>query len=390
MKSYMPATALLVLLAIPASAAPIAYQSAAPIAYMIDLSSGAVLFAQNADKPMPPASMAKMMTSHVAFDLIKQGKLRLDQKFTVRPETWAKWHGPEAGSTMFLKSGDQVSVENLLKGIITLSGNDACVVLAEGIAGTEASFVALMNVEAKKLGMKNTQFGTSNGWPDNGRTFTTARDLGLLGASTIQNYPNFYKAFYGLPAFSWGDSVGGGTITQPNRNPILGKIAGADGMKTGHTAEAGFGFVGSAIQNSRRIVMVVAGLPTYGNRITESVRFIDWGFKNWKSTKIANFNAAKPIGEAEVQLGSQSTVSLVAPSGVFVTHPIDGNLSYGVSIAYMGPVRAPIKKGQHVADLVIKTASTEPQITPLLAGEDVNEAGFFRRAWLGFLSIFGL
>ncbi len=389
MSQFKFAAAAFAMAALPVVAAAAQYQSAAPIAYMLDLSSGTVLFAQNPDKRIPPASMAKMMTTHVAFDLIRQGKLKLDQKFTVRPDTWAKWHGPDAGSTMFLKSGEQVSVDNLLKGIITLSGNDACVVLAEGISGTEASFVALMNAEAKKLGMQNTHFGTSNGWPDGGATYSTARDLATLGASTIQNYPNFYKRFYGLTSFSWGNTVGGGSITQPNRNPILGKIAGADGIKTGHTAEAGFGFAGSAIQNGRRIVMVVAGLPSFESRIAESVRFMDWGFKDWQSTKVQNFEAAKPVGTADVQLGGQSTVSLMAPNGIFVTHPVGVKPSYTLSISYMGPIRAPIKKGQHIADLLIKTPYTESQITPLLAGEDVGTAGFFRRAWLGLLSIFG-
>jgi serine-type D-Ala-D-Ala carboxypeptidase (penicillin-binding protein 5/6) len=377
------------LIAMPA-ASGVPYENSAPIAYMIDLSSGAVLFAQNADKRIPPASMAKMMTTHVAFDLIKRGKLRLDQKLSVRPETWSKWHGPEAGSTMFLKAGEQVSVENLLKGIITLSGNDACVVLAEGIAGTEASFVALMNAEAKKLGMTNTQFGTSNGWPDNGGTLSTARDLAKLGASTIEDYPDFYKKFYGLSAFSWGNTIGGGVITQPNRNPILGKIAGADGIKTGHTSEAGFGFAGSAIQNGRRLVMVVAGLPTYENRVAESVRFMDWGFKGWTSTAINTAATKAALGEADVQLGSQSSVALVAPNGVWVTHPVGSPVKYALTLSYDGPIKAPIKKGQHVANLLVKTPYTESQIIPLVAAENVDEAGFFRRSWNGFLSILGL
>jgi serine-type D-Ala-D-Ala carboxypeptidase (penicillin-binding protein 5/6) len=365
-----------------------AYQSSAPIAYLIDLSTGATLYEREADKRIPPASMAKMMTAHVVFDLVQKGKLKLDQKLSVRPQTWQKWHGPEAGSTMFLRSGEQVSVENLLKGVITLSGNDACVVLAEGIAGTEAGFVALMNEKARELGMVNTNFGTSNGWPDGGATYSTARDLGKLGAATIQRHEIFYKKFYGLKEFSWGETVKGGAITQPNRNPILGKIAGADGIKTGHTEEAGFGFAGSALQNGRRLVMVVAGLPSFNARITESVNFMDWGFKAWATKPI--FPAAKHLDDAEVQLGSQSRVGLATSGAVAALFPAGTALKVtSMKIVYDGPIKAPIKKGQHIADLLVQTPDLPVQRLPLVAEEDVAEAGFFRRAWLGFLSIFG-
>ncbi|OHT20245.1 D-alanyl-D-alanine carboxypeptidase DacC precursor [Sphingomonas haloaromaticamans] len=219
-----------------ASAAPAAappFETEAPVAYMKDLSSGAVLYAKDADRRMPPASMAKMMTVYVAFDLIKKGELKLDQMVTVRPETWKQWHGPAAGSTMFLSPGEQVSVQNLLHGIVTLSGNDACVVLAEGIAGTEPAFVALMNQRAKELGLDNSHFGTSNGWPDNGVTYVTAHDLAELAARTIQDFPDLYKAFYSQTSFTWGKTMGSGAdITQQNRDPLLGRVQGADGLKT--------------------------------------------------------------------------------------------------------------------------------------------------------------
>ncbi len=187
---------------------------------MQDLSSGAVLYQRDADRRMPPASMAKMMTVYVAFDMIKKGELKLDQMITVRPETWAKWHGPQAGSTMFLSPNENVSVENLLKGIVTLSGNDACVVLAEGISGTEQTFTDRMNAQAKRLGLTNSHFGTANGWPDNGVTYVTARDLAHLATATIQDFPDLYKRFYSLPNFTWGKTLGAGAdITQANRDP---------------------------------------------------------------------------------------------------------------------------------------------------------------------------
>lgn len=377
------------LISVSAAAAAPAYQSSAPIAYLVDLSTGAVLYERDADRRIPPASMAKMMTSHVVFDLIQKGKVRLDQKITVRPQTWQKWHGPSAGSTMFLRAGETVTVENLLKGVITLSGNDACVVLAEGIAGTEAGFVALMNAKARELEMTNSNFGTSNGWPDGGATFSTARDLAKLGIATIQSHGEFYRKFYGLKAFSWGETSKGGAITQPNRNPILGKIAGADGIKTGHTAEAGFGFTGSAQQGDRRLVMVVAGLGSYDARISESVKFMDWGFKSWVAKPL--FSAAKHIADAQVQIGSAAQVGLVTPRAVAAIFPVgEAQTVTSLSIIYNGPIKAPIKKGQHIADLIVKTPNLPPQALPLLAENDVAEAGFFRRAWLGLLSIFGL
>jgi serine-type D-Ala-D-Ala carboxypeptidase (penicillin-binding protein 5/6) len=377
------------LISVSASAAAPVYQSSAPIAYLVDLSTGAVLYERDADRRIPPASMAKMMTAHVVFDLIQKGKVRLDQKITVRPQTWQKWHGPSAGSTMFLRAGETVTVENLLKGVITLSGNDACVVLAEGIAGTEAGFVALMNAKARELDMANSNFGTSNGWPDGGATYSTARDLGKLSIATIQNHNEFYRKFYGLKAFSWGETSKGGVITQPNRNPILGKIAGADGIKTGHTAEAGFGFAGSAQQGNRRLVMVVAGLGSYDARISESVKFMDWGFKSWVAKPL--FSAAKHIAEANVQLGSAAQVGLVTPRAVAAIFPVgEAQTVTSLSVVYSGPVKAPIKKGQHIANLIVKTPNLPPQTLPLMAENDVAEAGFFRRAWLGLLSIFGL
>ncbi len=385
--AYIVATLGMAALPAIALAAGPTIESAAPIAYLYDVSSGAVLFSKDADRRIPPASMAKLMTTHVVFDLIKTGKLKMDQKFTVRPETWEKWHGPAAGSTMFLSAGEQVSVENLLNGVVTLSGNDACVVLAEGIAGTEQAFVGLMNEKAKALGMANSQFGTSNGWPDQGRTFVTARDLAKLGMSTIEKHPGLYQKFYGLKEFTWGTTNGGGAITQPNRNPILGKIAGADGLKTGHTDEAGYGFVGAALQNGRRLVMVVAGIDSFNSRITESVKLMDWGFKAWSTKPL--FAKDKVVATADVQMGSASEVALVAPRSLAAAIPFGSNPAIKMTIAYEGPIKAPFRKGDHIADLIVRVAGQQPQKMPLVAAEDVAEAGFFRSAWLGLMSLFG-
>jgi D-alanyl-D-alanine carboxypeptidase (penicillin-binding protein 5/6) len=390
-RTVVSATAASLLLASAAPAAAPQFETPAKYAYLIDVSSGATLYEKNADARMPPASMAKMMTTDVAFELIDSGKLPLNKLCTVRPETWQKWHGPAAGSTMFLSPGEQVSVENLLKGIVTLSGNDASVVLAECIAGTEQAFTDSMNALGKKIGLTNSHFGTANGWPDNGVTYVSARDLATLARYEIENHYKLYKQFYSLPSFTWGKTLGSGQdITQQNRNPILGVVPGADGLKTGHTDEAGYGFTGSAEQNGRRLIMVVAGLDSWNARVAESKRLMEWGFNAWQAKPL--FQAGAKVGAARVQLGSLSEVSLVAPRNLAVTVPA-GLVSGGATsmkIRYEGPLVAPIAKGQEVAQLVVTTGDTPPQIVPLVAGEDVGKAGFFGRIWLGLKSLFGM
>lgn len=377
-----------VMLTVPAAAAAPPFDTSAKVAYMIDLSSGAVLYAKDADLRMPPASMAKMMTVHLAFNLIKKGEHRMNEMCQVRPETWQHWHGPAAGSTMFLAPGEQVSVEDLLHGIVTLSGNDASVVLAECFAGTEPSWASLMNQEGKRLGLTNSNFGNSNGWPDNGVTYVTARDLARLAQATIESTPDLYRQFYTQTSFTHGRTMGGNQpITQENRNPLLGKVAGADGLKTGHTDEAGYGFTGSAVQNGRRLIMVVAGLPTYGSRIEESVKFMEWGFRSWKSQPL--FRQGQKVGDARVQLGSDSKVALVAPRDLAVTLPAGAAANIRVRIVYDGPIKAPIAAGQHVADLVVSTPDTPPQTMPLVAQAAIGQAGFFGRIWAGLTSLFG-
>jgi len=379
---------LALLLAVPTEAAAPPFDTPAPIAYLKDLSSDAILYDKNADQQMPPASMAKMMTVYVAFDLVKKGELKLDQVLTVRPETWKRWHGPEAGSTMFLSPGEQVSVRDLLFGIVTLSGNDACVVLAEGISGTEPAFVALMNRMRDKLGMKGSNFGTSNGWPDNGVTHVTARDLATLAEATIRDFPDLYKTFYSRREFTWGKTMGGADITQANRDPLLGNVEGADGLKTGHTDEAGYGFTGSAEQNGRRLVMVIAGLDSMAARREQSIALMNWGFHAWKAKPL--FKQGEKVDVAPVQVGAENEIALVAPRDLAVTVPAGLGGEMKVSVAYDGPIKAPIKQGQHIADLIVRTPDTPPQMMPLVAEKDVPEAGFFRHMWLALLSLIGL
>ncbi len=386
--AFVAAPLFAIAIAYPTAAAAPQFETPAPIAYMEDLSSGAVLYAKDADRRMPPASMAKMMTVYVAFDMIRRGDLKLDQQFEVRPETWQRWHGPAAGSTMFLSTGEHVSVANLLYGIVTLSGNDACVVLAEGISGTEPAFTDRMNEAAKKLGLTNSHFGTSNGWPDEGVTYVSAKDLANLAAATIRDFPKLYKQFYSRRDFTWGKTLGSGSdITQANRDPLLGRVAGADGLKTGHTEEAGYGFTGSAEQNGRRLVLVLAGLTSFNQRISESVRFMDWGFRAWQAKPVVK--KGKKVETADVQLGSASSVGLVAPKDLTVTLPSGAVPAMSAKVVYQGPVKAPIKAGQHIADLVVTSPGLPEQTLPLVAESDVGEAGFFGRAWAGLTGLFG-
>ncbi|RIA45823.1 D-alanyl-D-alanine carboxypeptidase (penicillin-binding protein 5/6) [Hephaestia caeni] len=387
MKKLFAASIAAIALAYPTMAAAPPFDTPAPVAFMKDLSSGAILYSKNPDQRIPPASLAKMMTVYLAFDMVKQGRVKLDQMVTVRPETWERWHGPKAGSTMFLSPNQQVSVRDLLYGIITVSGNDACVVLAEGLQGTEQAWVSQMNAEAKKLGMANSHFGTSNGWPDEGVTYVTARDLAKLAEATIEEFPELYKHFYSKPDFTWGKTAGGEPITQPNRDPLLGRVEGADGLKTGHTEESGYSVTGSAEQNGRRLVMVMSGMTSFNQRISESVRFMNWGFRAWQAHPIVA--KGKQVSTAEVQMGDAGTVGLVAPRDLTVTVPSGALPAMQAKVVYAGPIKAPIKAGQHIADLVIQMPDTGPQTVPLVAASDVGEAGFFRRAWNGLTSLFG-
>ena len=380
MKTSVFAPLALLLLATPLVAAKPVFTTPAPIAYMTDLSSGATLYAKDADRRIPPASMAKMMTVYVAFDLIKKGELKLDKKITVSDETWRKWNNQ--GSTMFLSPGDKVTVQNLLHGIVTLSGNDACVVLAEGIAGSEEGFADLMNDKAEQLGMSNSHFGNSNGWPDEGVTYVTAHDLGTLASATVEHFPDLYNKFYARSSFTWNG------ITQQNRDPLLGRVRGADGLKTGHTEEAGYGFTGSAEQDGRRLVMVLAGLDSYNGRVDESVKFMNWGFRSWKALPL--FKKGAKVETAEVQLGDASEVSLVAPRDLALTLPrTASDDKIKVKVVYDGPIKAPIAKGQRIASLVVTGTGLGDQTMPLVAGEAVGKAGFFGRIGAGFRSFFG-
>lgn len=383
MKTVIAAPLFVALLATPTLAEAPPFDTPATVAFMQDMNTGAVLYAKNPDQQVPPASLAKMMTVYTVFDMVKRGDVKLDQKITFQPEAWKQWHSQ--GSTMFLSAGEQVSVANLLLGIITLSGNDACIAIADGLSGTEQAFVQRMNENAKKLGLTGSHFGTANGWPDNGVTHVTARDMVTLAEATIRNFPDLYKQFYAKPDFSWGQTMGGNAITQANRDPLLGRVPGADGLKTGHTEESGYSVVGSAQQDGRRIVMMMSGMTSFNQRIEQSVAFMNWGFRAWQDKTLAA--KGKLVEQAEVQGGDATTVGLVAPQDIAVTIPSGSTPNMQIKVVYQGPIQAPIKAGQHIADIVVTTPDAGAQTMPLVAAKDVGKAGFFRRAWNGLMSL---
>ncbi|WP_397588266.1 D-alanyl-D-alanine carboxypeptidase family protein [Sandarakinorhabdus limnophila] len=375
----------LFLAATPALAQAPAYTTAAPIAFLKDLQTGRILLDKDADKRIPPASMGKMMSVYVAFKLIKSGEANLEQPILVREETWKKWNNQ--GSTMFLDVNSQVSVENLLHGIVTLSGNDACVVLAEGLGGTEANYVALMNREAKRLGLKSSNFANTNGWPDPNE-YVTARDLAMIAEATIRDFPDLYARFYQKEGFTWGKTMGAGqAITQGNRNPLLGKVAGADGLKTGHTEEAGYGFTGSAVQNGRRLVMVVAGLPSFGTRVSASVDFMNWGFAAWQNIPLGK--KGQVMGKVAISGAADPTIDAVAGKDLFVTLPRGFGMERKTSVEALPGLSAPLKAGQQVGNLVVTMPGQQPLKAPLVTPVAIEEAGMFRRAWNWLMSFFG-
>ncbi|MBL0023004.1 MAG: D-alanyl-D-alanine carboxypeptidase [Sphingomonadales bacterium] len=377
MRVFVPSI-LVALLASPALAKPV-YEGQAPVAYLEDVASGAILYDRDSRRKIPTASMAKMMTAYVVFEKIKAGKLKLDQKFVVKPETGEKWGS--VGSTMYLKSGEKVPLEALVDGLITLSGNDAAVVIAEGVSGTVPAFLKEMNAAAKKLGMKDSHFATPNGWPDGGKTYSTARDLSLLSRAIISGHPAYFRRFFSKRSFTWDG------VTQTNRNPLLGVIDGADGLKTGHSDEAGYCLTGTASRNGRRLLMVIAGLPTMQGRVDEARAFLNWGYDAWAIKPL--FAAKTRITRIPVQLGSELSVPAVALGNVGALYPKGEKPSFKLSTRYNGPLKAPVRSGQPVGELIVKHRDGRIQTVPLVAQAAVERTGYFGRAWNGLRLLVG-
>lgn len=376
MRLAAPISALVLAFAVPAAAN---YQSLAPFAYLKDVSTGAVLYSQAADQHMPPASMAKMMTTHVAFDLIKQGKLRLDQKFRVRAETWQKWHGPKAGSTMFLSVDQEVSVEDLLHGIVTLSGNDACVVLAEAIAGSEETFAQLMNREAERLGMKSSRFTNSTGLTD-ANHYTTTRDLSILASALIRDFPEFYP-IYSEKEYRFNN------ITQANRNRLLYTDPTVDGVKTGHTEAAGWCLIASAKRDSRRLLSVVVGTASDSVRAQESQKLLNYGYQFYDFVKVLGKD--QPATELRLWKAARNTVKvgMTRDFGISVPKGSGGKVTTNVVPAAKHQIGA-VAAGQPLATLQVLVDGKVDSEHPLIALEAVEEAGWFGKLWDSLLLLF--
>lgn len=346
---------------------------AAPVALLVDLSSGRTLFARDPDRRFLPASVTKVMTAYTAFDLLSQGKLKSTQMMTVRDDAWQAWHAK--GSRMFLSRASQVSVDDLLMGITTVSANDGCIVLAEGAAGSIDGWVALMNGEARKLGMTGSHFGTPNGWMDKGNTYYTAHDLALLANAMLTRFPSYYHRYVGHKSLRWNN------ITQFNHDPTLGIVPGADGIKTGFTNEAHYTFLGSAERGGRRLVMVLAAVPTAPERARAARALLEWGFNAFDSYPL--FRTGARVGTADVQQGAENTVGLMAPRDLFATLPKGSPAPISLRIKYDGPLVAPITKGAQIAELEIRIGSEPASYVPLMAIDSVPRGTTFDRLRAG-------
>ncbi len=333
-----------------------AISSAAKQAYVVDLSTGTVLFEKNANQLMAPSSMTKIMTAYVVYKLARQGRISMDDKFRVSNYAFKR-----GGSTMFLREGERVSVRNLVTGLMVVSGNDAAITLAEGISGSEANFAGLMNESARELGMTRTQFRNPSGWPAEGH-YSTARDLAILSASLIREFPEEYKMF-SRRDFKWGG------VAQANRNPILGSVPGADGLKTGHTNAGGYGFAGSATDGNRRVIMVVNGMVSKAERRSESRRIMDWALRTFST--FALLRDQQVVEHAKVWMGDSPTVPLRTQNDLVMTIKKSARTNLKAKAIYKGPLEAPIKKGDIVGELVISGPGMDPYRMTLEAAHDV-------------------
>ena len=346
-----------------------AFETRATAAYVIDQTTGTVLLNKNADTPLPPASMSKLMTLLIAFEAIRDGRLSLNEKLPVSQHSMNY-----GGSTMFLNTRDRVSVEDLIRGIIVLSGNDACSVIAEALSpdGTESGFARYMTQRAQKMGMTNSTFTNSNGWPQAGHRMST-RDLALLANRLISDFPEFY------PLFSETEFLFDGRAPQNtrNRNPLLRLGIGADGLKTGHTQEAGYGLVGSAKQGQRRVTFVLSGLDSSATRAQESEAIVNWAFRQFAQRPLAK--EGERLATADVWMGTVPNVGLVSNQDISVLLPVLGGNDIPAEVVYKGPIQAPIAKGDELAELVLSPEGLPETRIPLFAETDVADGGFIAR-----------
>ena len=343
----------------------------APTAILIEASSGSVLFEKNADELRAPSSMMKLMTAEVVFNAIKKSEIKLTDEYRVSENAWRKGGAPSGGSTMFAAIHSKVPVDDLLRGAIIQSGNDACIILAEAMAGNERSFATeMMTKRAREIGLTKSTFGNSNGLPDPANKMTV-RELARLARHIILTYPDFYKLF-GDREYTWNK------IRQQNRNPLLTSLEGADGLKTGYTKEGGYGMVGSAVQNDTRLIVVINGLEDPDDRASEAKKMLEWGFRSFETRTL--FAANQQVGYAKVFGGESRSVKLASPEPIKVMVPKNGSEKLIARIVYNGPVRAPVQAGQPVGVVKVWRGANIAVESPVFAAEAVGTGSTMRRA----------
>lgn len=341
-----------------------AIETRAKQAIVLEMTTGDTLLSKNADVPVGPASMSKLMTSYLVFERLKDGRLKLEDKFKVSKKAWRK-----GGSKMFVRVNTMVKVEDLLRGIIVQSGNDACIVIAEGIAGSEEAFAQEMTGKGKEIGLKESTFMNSTGWPDPGHLMSV-RDIATLSQRIITDFPEYYPIFK-EKVFKYNK------IRQGNRNPLLYTNLGADGLKTGHTEDSGFGLAASMERDGRRVVLVVHGLKSERQRSREAMTLMNWAFREFKNYTF--FKQGETVEQGDVWFGAEDTVPLVLPRDLTVTLPRKSRRKLKVKVVYNGPIPAPVAKGTEVAKLVISGPGIETREVPLVTGTDVGRLGPFGR-----------
>lgn len=362
----------------PEAAVPVVVADAgqAPVALLADVSSGQVLYARAADKRILPASMTKVMTALVAFDLIATGKLSEDAEVTITPEA-ARWAGK--GTTLYLRAGDKVRVGDLLMGTTTVSANDASVALAEAALGSTDRFIEAMNAYAKSLGMSGSRFASVNGLPDGGKTYVTANDMIRLATAIVAEHPALYRKYFGQKSMTWRGGV------YNSHDPFAGVLPGADGIKTGHTREAGYNFLGAVERGGRRLVLVIGGAPSDAARAEASRALAEWGYRAWDSR--AFLNAGYVVGAAKVQGGDARQVQLTVPRAFSLSLPKGRSGEVSGRIVYQGPLQAPLAKGRQVGRLEISMPGQPVYALPLVTVNAVGTAGPFDRIVGGLLGL---
>jgi serine-type D-Ala-D-Ala carboxypeptidase (penicillin-binding protein 5/6) len=347
------------------------FQTTAPYAILVDVETGTVLLEKGADVPTPPSSMAKLMTTEVVFNELKQGRIKVDDEYMVSEDAWRRGGAPSHTSSMFAPIHSRVRVEDLLRGAIVMSGNDACITLAEGIASSESAFVTMMNQRARELRLTRSYFTNSTGLPDPAQKMTV-RDLARLARHIIRTYPQFY-GIYGEHEFTWNK------IRQQNRNPLLTMNLGADGMKTGFTSDGGYGLVGSAVQDGTRLIVVVNGLKTAKERADEAKKIIEFGYRAFEPKPL--FAAGQVVGYAKLFGGASGSVGLIGEGPISVLNPKNATERVTAKIVYWGPVQAPVKQGQPIGNLDVYRGERTVAEVPLFAAENVELGHLPRRAF---------